>query len=388
MNICMISYSQYEHDNRVHRYSESLVRRGDGVDVICLGSDGQLSEGLLNDVAIYRVQTRDYHERGPLSYLLRMLRFFFLSAYKCTILHLKRKYHVLHFHNIPDFGVFCTLIPKLFGAKVILDIHDLVPEFYQRKFRLDSNHLIVKALKRIERLSAYYANHVITVTTIWEDTLTRRSVPKSKCSVILNAPDPNLFYRRPMPEKDDHPPFRLIYHGNLTEIFGVDLIIKAMKIIRENIPEVELQIYGHGRNSENLKKLCSDLDLQDNVRFNDPVSRLQIPEILSQADIGIDPKRDGVLADEGLSSKCMEYLAMGLPAIVSKIKAARTYYDDSIVKFFEPGNAEDLAQGVLELYRSPQRRRQLVTNSIRFNRKHHWKNYEKKYFDILDHLIQ
>ena len=388
MKICMISYSQYEYDNRVHRYAESLVERGDSVDVVCLGADDQPRRGVLNGVAVYRIQTRAYDEKGPLSYLVRMLRFFFLSFLTCGVLHLRKKYDVLHFHNIPDFGVFCTLIPKFMGAKVVLDVHDLVPEFYQRKFALDGDHRIIRLLKWVEKISAVYADHVITVTSLWKDTLVARSVSESKCLVVLNAPDPKLFRRREPRKKQPSDVFRLVYHGNLTEIFGVDLAIRAMAIVRSQIPAVELQIYGQGKSVESLTRLTKELGLEDVVRFNRPVSRFEVPEILSQADVGIDPKRDGVLAGEGLSSKCMEYLAVGIPAVVSRIKAARTYYDDSMVRFFEPGDEKDLARRGVKLYRHPEKRKALVEGALRFNREHGWPRYEKVYFGILDALTE
>jgi len=382
----MVSYSQYEYDNRVHRYAESLVERGDGVDVICLGAQDQLAYSILNGVHIYRVQKRDYSETGPMSYLLKMLIFFCLSFFTCTKHYLKKKYHILHFHNIPDFGIFCTLIPKLMGAKVILDVHDLVPEFYQRKFGLGEGHLVVRLLKWTEKISARYADYVITVTSLWKNTLVKRSVPEIKCSVILNAPDPKLFYRRQTQKIGPSESFILIYHGNLTEIFGVDLVIQAMDFIRYSIPAVELQIYGQGKNIETLTRLTKDLNLEEVVHFNSPVPRSEVPQILIRADVGIDPKRNGILAGEGLSSKCMEYLAVGIPAVVSKTKAAQTYYDDSMVMFFEPGNEKDLARCVIELYNNSEKRQELTRNAMRFNRKHTWEKYKKHYYKILDSL--
>ncbi|MCJ7812263.1 glycosyltransferase family 4 protein, partial [bacterium] len=342
----MISYSQYEFDNRVHRYAESLIRKGDDVDVICLGSKGQLRHEVVNGVSLHRIQMRDYNENRSLSYLMKLLFFFFRSAFICTILQFEKRFDIHHFHNIPDFGIFCTLIPKLCGAKVILDVHDLVPEFYQRKFHIGVRHPVVRILNLIEKMAAYYADHVITVTTIWQDTLVKRSVSKTKCSVILNAPDPRLFYRCPVKRKDGNTHFNLVYHGNLSEIFGVDIAIKSMRIIQKSVPHAELHIYGQGRNKEKLIQLANSLCLNHSVVFHKPVTRNEIPDILRHADIGIDPKRDGVLAGEGLSSKCMEYLAVGLPAVVSKIKAAQTYYHESMVAFFEPYNECDLARSI------------------------------------------
>ncbi len=386
MKICMISYSQYEYDNRVHRYAESLINRGDRVDVICLGSKKQLRHVIENGVHLYRIQTRDYNEKNSLSYLVKMLLFFFKSFLLCTILQIKNRYDILHFHNIPDFGVFCTLGAKILGAKVILDIHDLVPEFYQRKFSTEQNHFIIRVLKQIEKISARYADHVITVTTIWENTLVQRSVSRQKCTVILNAPDPRIFNRNEVRNVNNNNHFKMVYHGNLSEIFGVDIAIKSMSIIIKSIPKAELHIYGQGKDKEILRKLSDHLGLNRSVLFHEPVERYQIPDILRSSDVGVDPKRDGVLAGEGLSSKCMEYLAVGLPAVVSRIKAAQTYYDDSMVAFFQPDNEKDLASKIIELYNYPKKRRELIQHSNQFNKEHAWHRYENIYFNLLNDL--
>jgi len=383
----MISYSQYEYDPRVHRYAESLIERGDAVDVICLGAKGQPINDVLNGVHIYRIQTRDFNEKGPLSYLLRLMIFFLLSAFYCTALYLRKKYAVIHFHNIPDFGVFCTLIPKFMGAKIILDIHDPVPEFYARKFNMTEHHIIIKILKWIEKVSASYAHKVITVSDICKEILIKRSVFDQKCAVILNVPDPKLFKPRRSNFKSHSNTFRLIYHGNLSEFSGVDVAIRAMEIIRQNIPSVILEIFGQGRELDSLLRFTKDLGLEKEVHFNARVSRYKVPEILKYADVGIDTKRDGLFAGLGLSTKCMEFLAMGIPVVASRNKTAQRYYNDSMVMFFTPGNEQELAQRVIELYQKPQKMKQIVKNTKCFNKLHNWKRYRQVYYDILDSLI-
>lgn len=335
---------------------------------------------------LYRIQTRSYNEKGPLSYLMQMSRFFILSSIWCIRLYAAQRHDVFHFHNIPDFGVFCTMIPKWLGAKIILDIHDLVPEFYQRKFDLGESHVMIRILKMLEKQAARFADHVITVTTLWENTLTQRSVSPEKCTVILNAPDPSLFFPRTTTKARSGPTV-LVYHGNLSEIFGVDLAIQAMPRIKNTIGSVVLDIYGQGKDVTDLKRLARSCEVEDVVRFHRPVPRQQIPEILRDAHLGIDPKRDGILAGEGLSSKCMEYLAMELPAVVSAIPAAKTYYRGNMVQFFNPGNSADLAEQVIHVIKNKSRIREMIKHSRVFNREHHWSVYESRYFELLNKMV-
>ena len=132
----MLAYSHYETDARVKRYAEALAERGDHVDVVALKrSPDEAIERKVGSVNLYNLQARvGKGERSPLAFLFPVLRFLSVSTFWITRRHSRRPYDVLHIHNMPDFLVFAALYPKLTGAKVILDIHDIVPEFYGNKF--------------------------------------------------------------------------------------------------------------------------------------------------------------------------------------------------------------------------------------------------------------
>ncbi len=381
----MVSYSLHP-DARPYRYLKALNERGDRVDVICLRVEGEPYYETYDGGCIFRIQTRRYDERTPFTHLIRLVKFFFLSAYTCTRLHLKYRYDLIHFHNIPDFGVFCTLIPKMMGARIILDIHDIVPEFYVRKFSVGEDHIIIKALKWIEKLSAGYADHVITVTDIWRERLIERSVEPEKCSVILNAPDSSMFNTTLYASSSQNGRFVVGYHGNLNEPTGVDIAIKAIKKAAEKIPSIQFKIVGKGRELKRLKRLVKDLRLKNHVSFYPPVSVEHVPQILTSLDVGVDPKRDGVYAGETLSVKAMEYLAMHVPLIISRTETAQAYFDDSMVMFFKPGDEKDLARCILELYESPHKRDRLVKNADGFNKEYSWEKYKKIYYHLIDNL--
>jgi glycosyltransferase involved in cell wall biosynthesis len=135
-----------------------------------------------------------------------------------------------------------------------------------------------------------------------------------------------------------------------------------------------------------LKSLTKNLGLDHLVQFKKSVHINKIPELMEKVDVGIDPKRNGIYAGETLSVKAMEYIAMGIPLIVARTKAARMYFDHSMVMFFEPENEHDLAKCIIELCSSPQKRKALIHHAEKFNIKHNWQKYEKIYFSLVDHL--
>src|SRR5258708_19201671 len=105
MKICMLAYSFYEADARIKQYATALVERGDTVDVIALRQPGQPARSVLNGVNVFRIQNRMINERGPLSYLVRILRFLLLSAGFIARRQFSERYNLIHVHSVPDFLV-------------------------------------------------------------------------------------------------------------------------------------------------------------------------------------------------------------------------------------------------------------------------------------------
>ena len=382
MKVCMISYSVYQYDNRVHRYGETLVEAGIGVDVICLSPDPVKEVLEYGTGRHYQIQSRSFSEKGPVSYMLNFIKFFVKSFVLVTKLYFKNRYDVIHYHNIPDFGVFAALIPKLCGAKIILDIHDIVPEFYMWKFQKDEKHFIIKIIKFVEKISCRFADHVIVATHLWKDRLVSRSLNKEKCTVIMNAPYPPVFdkYKGKRFVSDR---FTMVYPGSLNEHFGVDIAVRGTRLIKDKIPDILLIIYGRGRQETMLRSLVKSLGIENNVIFNAPVPRAEIPKIIAESNIGIVPKRSGLFPDEALSSKLLEYVYLKKPAVVARTPVAQYYFNDKTVKFFNPDDEKDFAKSVIELFENPDEMKRISVNCEEFNKKHSWNFYKKEYLKII-----
>jgi len=256
----MVAYSFYESDNRVRRYAETLVNRGYDVDAIVLRREGQPSFEVIRGVNVYRIQERVRDESGPFSYLRKLLTFFLRSAWVLTWRHRKARYDIIHVHSVPDFLVFVTIVPRLMGAKVILDIHDILPEFYASKFRVNDRSLTFRLLLLIEKLSAAFSNHVIIANHLWHVKLTQRSVQAEKCTAIINYPVPSIFsYRaRTVAPNGD---FVMCYPGTLNWHQGVDLAISALALLRDKAPNLKFLIIGEGPEREKLKTMIKEQNL-------------------------------------------------------------------------------------------------------------------------------
>ena len=389
---CMIVFALYPYaETRVQREAEALVQHGYQVDVICPTRPGFAPVDKQNGVNIYRVaktwQRRE--KKGIVIQLLDYLAFFFLAFLKVARLHIRRNYDLVQTHNIPDFLVFSALIPKLFGARIILDLHDLMPEFYQGRTGQDPDSLLLRLILLQERLSCRFADHVITVTEHWRQALIQRGIPPDKCSVVMNLADNRIFQTDLIQKatRSNGDPFRLFYHGYMPKRYGLDLILQAMHKIRSEIPNIHLTLVGGGEYRETLIRLSAELNLQNgHVEFIRTLPVEQLPPLIAAADVAVVPYRDDPFADTLLPTKLMEYAAMGLPAIVARTTAISIYFDDSMVKFFKPGDVDDLARCIIELHNDPQQIMNLSNGIRRFNEHYNWQKQSEAYARVVDRL--
>lgn len=386
MRACMLAYTFYESDNRVRRYAETLAREGWEVDAIVLRREGQPAEGLLAGVRVHRIQSRVRNERSPVSYLVKLLLFFFRSAWVVTLLHFKKRYDLIHVHSVPDFEVFATLIPRLLGAKVILDIHDIVPEFYASKFGVSQRSLTFRFLVWLERLSAAYCHHVIVANHIWRQRLVERSVRPENCTAILNYPDPAIF-AGPRPADPARDAFVMCYPGTLNWHQGVDLAVRTVARLREEAPNLRLLIIGDGPDRETLKRLIRSERLEDRAILKGTVPMEQIADAMAGCDLGIVPKRKDSFGNEAFSTKILEFMAMGVPVLASSTRIDRYYFDGGAIEFFDSGNVEDMAAKILELMRDPAKRQTLRARGLDYIRRNNWDVKKDEYLNLAAALV-
>lgn len=388
--ICMLAYTYYLSDPRVRREAEALADKGYLVDVMCLRGQGEPSRQEIHGVRLIRLPQGRYRGHQFLAYVAGYIRFFILSFLWLSWRHLKERYGLIQIHTMPDFLIFSAVVPKILGAKIVLDIHDLMPELYCSKFGLSEDHPFIKALTLQERLSARFAHRVISVHEPQRRLLVDHGIPESKIRIIMNAVDDRIF-RLPSKSTEalqEQKGFTLVYHGTLVKRYGVDVAIRAMKLLEDEIPHLRFLVYGDGDILDELETLVRQLGLQNKVIFSRNFIPLeQIPSAVAQADLGLVPNRD-TGRDNFLPTKLLEYVAMGIPAIVSRTDTVETYFDDSMVRFVRPGEERDLAEAVLDLYDHPEKARGMAQHARRFTEKYGWARQRSAYYQLIDTLLK
>jgi glycosyltransferase involved in cell wall biosynthesis len=386
LRVCMIAYSFYETDNRVMRYAETLAKRGDHVEVFALQRDGLPQYEVLDGVHVYRLQRREVNEKGRLTYLTRIVQFLTRASLRVSRNHLREKYDFIHVHSVPDFLVFAAWLPRLQGVPVILDIHDILPEFYTSKFSSKPKSGIFWFLVGIEKFSGRFATHVIVANHIWQKRLLSRSLENGKCTVVLNSPDRAIFKKSSAaPGTKDR--FILLYPGSVNWHQGLDLAIRAFAKIAGIVPHADFHIYGEGPLKQDLITLAAQLQLENRVFFHKPIALREMAKVIETADLGIVPKRSDNFGNEAFSTKILEFMAMGVPVIVADTLVDKYYFDDSVVHFFQAGNVDDLARRMVEMIQNPERRRVQADKATRFVNKNDWNAKKHEYLNLVDEMV-
>lgn len=382
--ICMIAYTNYLSDARTRREAETLVRRGDQVDFIALGEENQPPVEMVEGVRLLRVKQRKYRGQSNASYVLAYLRFIGAVAWKVAGLHRRERYDVVWVHTMPDLLVLTGLIPKLLGARLVLDLHDMMPELYMSKFGIGAMHPLIRWLAREEQWSIRLADRAIAVHDPHRDVLTRRGTPQAKITVLPNLPDPRIF-RSEGAEAPAGNAFRIVCHGSIVRRLGLDLAVAAFTRIASSCPQARLEIYGDGEASDDLEAQIGATGLAGRIQFSRRMFRVEaIKEMIQGASVGIICNRSDAATEYMLPVKLLEYVQLGIPAIAPRLMTIQYYFDERQVEYYEPGNIDELAGAICELYADAEKRAELVRNSAEFARRFNWEVLKDELYRVVD----
>ena len=391
LHIGTITFDWYFVDGRVIRLVEAAADAGYRVDVICLRQPHEKSYEVCNGVHIYRVpMSRGFGRSLPVT-VLCWCWFLLLAGATVTWLHIKRPYNVIHVHNMPDFLVFSTVISRLLGAKIILDVQDVSPELMAAKAKSRLRTVVVRLAKLQERISTTFADHVVTVGWPFEKLLLQRGVPRKKLTVILNSTDPKVFpatLRRPIfiEPLDETRPFTLIYYGMVAERHGLDVAVRALALALRVVPHLRLDIKGLGDNLLKVKQLSEELGLSDHVVFSESSPHKEIVNFIVHGDAGIIPYQCDGFADLLLPTKAYELAWMHIPIIASDTPAIRSMFRPESIALCEPASPESFAESIIDLYRNPEKRACMVANAAEDYEPYRWERMGELYVQLLESL--
>lgn len=387
--VCLVRHRYYPGDWRIETQVQALLKAGYDVDVLCMRRCREPYTSSEEGVRVYRLPALPHKRGSRFRYFAEYSTFLLISFLSLSLLQIRRKYSLVHVHNLPDFLVLAALIPKALGAKVILDLRECTPEMYHAKYGSRMDSAFVRVLIAIEQSSIRFADAALTCTEQMRHAFVLRGANPNNVFVMLNAANPELFRdpRLPDPADQGDGTFHVVTHGTITKRYGHDFLIRAMALVVEKVPGARLEIMGMGNRRTELRRLVDRLGLGGVVTFVGYVPADELVRRLREAGCGVVSLIRNIETDLVHTYKMQEYMALGIPVVTTRTRAVEAYYDDTCVCFVESGNEQDLAQAIIRLHDNPHMRHSLAKNALRVYERYSAPKQEAHYIKLVQRLL-
>jgi glycosyltransferase involved in cell wall biosynthesis len=311
-------------DDRVWKEATTLQRNGYEVSVLCPRGQGH-NDGyeFLEGVHIYRHPT-PIEANSALGYLWEFGTALLWELIYTAWIYARRGFHVIQGCNPPD-DIWLVALPfKLFGVKYIFDHHDANPELYLSKF--ERKDVLYKIQLWLERLTYRCSDIVIATNNSYRElAITRGKRNPEDVFVVRNGPDLAKFRAVPPDPALKYGKSCLVgYVGNMSVQEGLEILLEAaLHIKRLGRRDIHITCIGGGPGLVTLRKMASDMGLEDMVNFTGRVPGAELLEILSTADICVNPDKPCEMNNISTMIKIMEYMALGKPIVQFDLKEGR-----------------------------------------------------------------
>jgi glycosyltransferase involved in cell wall biosynthesis len=354
-----------------HKEAKTLVNAGFDVAVIAQHDKNETVDGI-EIVALPKAKNRIH----------RMLSL----PLKAFILALKQKAHIYHLHD-PELMPVGVLLKLIKGKKIIYDVHEdygkqtLSKSYIPKIARKDVAILI----RIVEYLSSKLFDAVITAT---DDILKNFSYHKIATS-IKNFPIASSFSVRTEDRKDDDKDiFRLIYVGVLAQIRGITEIIRALELINSNC-QLKLTLCGKCFPSQYEHEIRALAGFKK-VEYLGWVEPQGIPRLLEKHDAGVVFLHPIINYVTSLPLKLFEYMAAGLPVIVSNFSLWKEIVEKNGCGIcVDPLKPEEIAKAIIYLMDRPWLRKEMGEKGRRaVLEMYNWENEGTKLLDLYGELLR
>jgi glycosyltransferase involved in cell wall biosynthesis len=386
--ICVIRQGFYPLDPRVRREVAALRGSGRDVDVICLRQVGEPLREYIDGLRILRVPL-PHRRQGPAQYVMQYLAFLVAATVLCGALHLRRRYALVQVHSLPDVLVFAAAGPKLLGVPVVLDLHEVMVEFFATKFPQRATPRVLRLLRAAEQASIRFADVAFTCTYEMRDVFVRRGADPGRLGVVHNASEEHLF------SPDRHPPrpspdgaFTLVCHGSVEERYGIETAIRAVGLLRDGLPGVRLRIYGTGSFLEAARQLTRELGLERHVWFSGGwVPLEELVQGIADADAGVVAMKRDLFRDLTQCNKMYDFIAMQKPVVMSRTRSVEAYFGEECFAYFISNDPEDMARAIRVVAEDSDRRGRLVACATERAEPYRWKHQRAVYLRYVDQAL-
>jgi glycosyltransferase involved in cell wall biosynthesis len=387
--LAMVVHAVYPGDPRIRRQSDALREAGHEVDLFCLRMPGEAAEDADGTLRIVRLPVNRAFT-GFAGHLAEYLAFAGLAAVRLTREHRRRRYRLIQVATVPDFLAFAAFPIRLNGVPLLLDLHEDMPEFFRDRFLHPLLRPLLPAVTLSARAAAGLATELITVHEPLRQLSIARGVPPQKISVVMNSADTRLFDPAQHPRRPfmDDGELRLIHHSNLQRIYGLDVAVEAVAILNADELPHRLDVYGDGPYRPQVAAAIARTGTADRVHLHGRVPMDALPGLLAGADIGLVPSLPEPYLQYSLSTKLLEYAAMGVPIIASDLATVRAHFTPDAVRYVPGGDAAALAEAIRLLAADPAAAARLGAEAHRQAAAYAWSAQAAHYVEVVERLLR
>jgi glycosyltransferase involved in cell wall biosynthesis len=385
--VAILVHATVPGDPRIQRQSEALVAAGYEVDILCLRRPGEAAEETAGGRRVVRLPL-NRTVSGFAGHMAEYVAFAALAAWRLAVEHRRRRYDLVQVATVPDFLAFAALPEKLGGVPLLLDLHEDMPEFFRDRFAHPWLRPLLPVVVAATRASAALADELITVHEPLRRLSIDRGVDPHRISVVMNSADPRIFD----PARHERRPFmaggrlRLIHHSNLQRLYGLDVAVGALARLPADL-DWQLDVYGDGPWRPQVEAAITRHGVADRVVLHGRVALEDLPAKLAQSDIGLVPSLHEPYLEYSLSTKLLEYAAMGVPIVATDLATFRHHFSDGAVRFVS-GGPDALAAAIVSLAANPEAARAMASEAQRQAAAYDWGRQRATYLGIVDRLVR
>ncbi|HEX4074018.1 MAG TPA: glycosyltransferase family 4 protein [Candidatus Acidoferrales bacterium] len=347
-------------DTRVWKEAASLRANGYEVTVLCPRGKGyERNHEVIDGVHIYRHPLPE-EGNSPLGYAWEYGWALFWEFVYAFWIFLRRGFHVIQACNPPD-NIFLVALPfKLLGVKYIFDFHDANPELYIAKYERKGR--LYDILVWFEKMTFRTSDVVIATNESYKNiVVTRGGLDPDDVFIVRNGPDLKTFRAvPPNPALKYGKPYLVGYVGTMSIQEGLDILLDAALYIKKmGRRDVHFTCVGGGPALTELRQMVVDKGLNDMVNFTGRIPDAQLLEILSTADVCVNPDKPCEMNSISTMIKIMEYMALGKPIVQFDMKEGKFSAMAASLYARNDGGAEDFATKILSLFEDADARKRM-----------------------------
>ncbi|KUO72800.1 MAG: glycosyltransferase WbuB [Desulfosporosinus sp. BRH_c37] len=371
MKVCILTTAHSPFDERIfHKEAKSLAEAGYEVVIVAPHEKSEVKEGI-------RIQAV-----APLS--SRKDRIWRLkSIYRIA---LQENADIYHFHD-PDLIPVALWLTRKRCKPVIYDVHEYYGDSLLTRYWLPRplRKFVARTVDRVEKWASRSFAGIITVNGHMAE-LFRLENPEGE--ILHNYPLKRQFeFPRPVNVK---PPV-ILYLGGINRERGLEVILRAMPLVRRKYPEAVCELVGPAETVDlgpEFADLAPWLE-QGNIRLRGKIAYEHVPNILALSSIALVPLLPTLNYRKAIPVKLLEYMAAGLPVIGSRFG----YIEEIITKnqcglLIEPGDPDSLAKAICALLENPKDTLTQGQNGWdAFQREYTWEKEQSKLLTLYERIL-